>query len=45
MAVFGGMFSASLLGIVVIPLVYAMFQKMRERFHQLRGRNLYAHQG
>ncbi|MDR2934701.1 MAG: efflux RND transporter permease subunit [Candidatus Adiutrix sp.] len=42
MAVFGGMFSASLLGIVVIPLVYAMFQKMRERFHKLRGRSLYA---
>jgi len=31
--VFGGMLGASILGIVVIPLVYAMFQKMRERFH------------
>ncbi|MCL2029234.1 MAG: efflux RND transporter permease subunit [Deltaproteobacteria bacterium] len=34
--VFGGMLSASILGIVVIPLVYAMFQKMREGFHSLR---------
>lgn len=40
-AVFGGMLSASVLGIVVIPLVYAMFQKMRERFHHLRGKELY----
>ncbi len=39
--VFGGMLSASILGIVVIPLVYAMFQKMRERFHKLRGETLY----
>jgi len=39
--VFGGMLSASILGIVVIPLVYAMFQKMRERFHSLRGGSLY----
>lgn len=35
--VFGGMLGATILGIVVIPLVYAMFQKMREKFHQLRG--------
>jgi multidrug efflux pump subunit AcrB len=40
--VFGGMLSASLLGIVVIPLVYAMFQKMRENFHRFRGVELYA---
>ncbi|MDR1921522.1 MAG: efflux RND transporter permease subunit [Candidatus Adiutrix sp.] len=40
-AVFGGMLSASILGIVVIPLVYAMFQKMREKFHHLRGVELY----
>ena len=40
-AVFGGMLSASILGIVVIPLVYAMFQKLREHFHRLRGRELY----
>jgi HAE1 family hydrophobic/amphiphilic exporter-1 len=39
--VFGGMFSASILGIVVIPLVYAMFQKLRENFHRLHGRELY----
>ncbi len=32
--VFGGMLGASILGIVVIPLVYAMFQKLRERFHR-----------
>jgi multidrug efflux pump subunit AcrB len=37
----GGMFSAAVLGIVVIPLVYAMFQKLREKFHRLRGRELY----
>ncbi len=41
MCVFGGMLSASILGIVTIPLVYAMFQKMREKFHILRGRELY----
>jgi len=41
-AVFGGMLTASVLGIVVIPLVYAMFQKMREKFHHLRGVNLYS---
>ncbi|UQZ91027.1 hydrophobe/amphiphile efflux-1 family RND transporter [Deltaproteobacteria bacterium Smac51] len=40
-AVFGGMLSASILGIVVIPLVYAMFQKMREKFHSMRGQELY----
>ena len=39
--VFGGMLSASILGIVVIPLVYALFQKMRERFHHMRGADLY----
>ena len=43
--VFGGMLAASILGIVVIPLVYAMFQKMRERFHHLRGVDLYAPKG
>jgi hypothetical protein len=36
------MLSASILGIVTIPLVYAMFQKMREKFHTLRGKELYA---
>ncbi|MDR2827148.1 MAG: efflux RND transporter permease subunit [Candidatus Adiutrix intracellularis] len=40
-AVFGGMLSASILGIVVIPLVYAMFQKLRENFHHLRGVEMY----
>jgi hypothetical protein len=35
------MLSASILGIVVIPLVYAMFQKMREKFHRLRGVEMY----
>ena len=39
--VFGGMFCAAVMGIVVIPLVYAMFQKLREKFHRLRGRELY----
>lgn len=39
--VFGGMLAASILGIVLIPLVYAMFQKMRERFHRLRGVEMY----
>ena len=43
-AVFGGMLSASIMGIVVIPLVYAMFQKMRERFHSMRGVELYHRQ-
>ncbi|MDR1043788.1 MAG: efflux RND transporter permease subunit [Candidatus Adiutrix sp.] len=43
--VFGGMLSASVLGIVVIPLVYAMFQKMREWFHHLRGVDLYSRPG
>ena len=39
--VFGGMLAASILGIVIIPPVYAMFQKTREKFHHLRGVDLY----
>jgi multidrug efflux pump subunit AcrB len=40
-AVFGGMIAASTVGIIIIPLVYAMFQKTREFFHHLRGEDLY----
>ncbi len=40
--VFGGMLAASTLGILIIPLVYAMLQKMREKFHHARGTDLYA---
>ncbi|MDR2354329.1 MAG: efflux RND transporter permease subunit [Deltaproteobacteria bacterium] len=41
-AVFGGMIAASTVGIIIIPLVYAMFQKFREVFHHLLGSDLYA---
>ena len=40
-AVFGGMIAACTIGLVIIPLVYAMFQKMREVFHHWRGEDLY----
>ena len=40
-AVFGGMIAASTIGLLIIPLVYAMFQKMREAFHHWRGEDLY----
>ncbi len=36
-AVFGGMLAASFLGIFVIPGLYVIFQKMRERVHGLFG--------
>ena len=42
-AVFGGMIAACTIGLVIIPLVYAMFQKARELFHHWRGEDLYAH--
>ncbi|MDR1657169.1 MAG: multidrug efflux RND transporter permease subunit [Deltaproteobacteria bacterium] len=40
-AVFGGMVAASTVGLIIIPLVYAMFQKTRELFHNWRGEDLY----
>jgi multidrug efflux pump subunit AcrB len=40
-AVFGGMIAACTIGLVIIPLVYAMFQKAREVFHHWRGEDLY----
>jgi HAE1 family hydrophobic/amphiphilic exporter-1 len=40
--VFGGMLAASTVGLIIIPLVYAMFQKAREVFHHWRGQDLYA---
>jgi HAE1 family hydrophobic/amphiphilic exporter-1 len=40
-AVFGGMIAACTVGLIIIPLVYAMFQKFRELFHRLRGHALY----
>ncbi|MDR1085516.1 MAG: multidrug efflux RND transporter permease subunit [Deltaproteobacteria bacterium] len=40
-AVFGGMLSACTVGLIIIPLVYAMFQKTREFFHHWRGHDLY----
>jgi HAE1 family hydrophobic/amphiphilic exporter-1 len=39
--VFGGMLAASTVGLIIIPLVYAMFQKTRELFHHWRGQDLY----
>jgi multidrug efflux pump subunit AcrB len=40
-AVFGGMLAASTVGLIIIPMVYAMFQKARELFHHWRGADLY----
>ncbi|MDR1578531.1 MAG: multidrug efflux RND transporter permease subunit [Deltaproteobacteria bacterium] len=40
--VFGGMLAASTVGLIIIPMVYAMFQKTRELFHRWRGQELYA---
>ncbi|MDR1040149.1 MAG: efflux RND transporter permease subunit [Deltaproteobacteria bacterium] len=40
-AVFGGMIAACTVGLIIIPLVYAMFQKLREFFHELAGSRLY----
>jgi multidrug efflux pump subunit AcrB len=40
-AVFGGMIAACTVGLIIIPLVYAMFQKLREFFHGLVGSRLY----
>jgi HAE1 family hydrophobic/amphiphilic exporter-1 len=40
-AVFGGMIAAVTVGLIIIPLVYAMFQKTREFFHEWRGVPLY----
>jgi multidrug efflux pump subunit AcrB len=39
--VFGGMVAATTIGLIIIPLVYAMFQKAREIFHHWRGADLY----
>ncbi|MDR1678017.1 MAG: multidrug efflux RND transporter permease subunit [Deltaproteobacteria bacterium] len=39
--VFGGMLAASTVGLIIIPLVYAMFQKTREVFHHWLGSDLY----
>jgi HAE1 family hydrophobic/amphiphilic exporter-1 len=39
--VFGGMLAASTVGLIIIPMVYAMFQKTRELFHRWRGQELY----
>jgi hypothetical protein len=36
-AVFGGMLGASLVGIFLIPLLYVVFQRLRER---LKGRTV-----
>lgn len=33
LGVCGGMIAASTLGLIIIPLIYAFFQKSRERFH------------
>ena len=40
MSVFGGMLAASLLGIFLIPGLYVIFQKARERAHALAGKPL-----
>jgi HAE1 family hydrophobic/amphiphilic exporter-1 len=40
-AVFGGMLASCTVGLIIIPLVYAMFQKAREFFHHWRGHDLY----
>ncbi|KAA6185612.1 multidrug efflux RND transporter permease subunit [Thiohalocapsa marina] len=32
-AVFGGMLAASLIGVFLIPMLYVVFQRLRERFH------------
>ncbi|MDR1486867.1 MAG: efflux RND transporter permease subunit [Deltaproteobacteria bacterium] len=40
-AVFGGMIAACTIGLVIIPLVYALFQKARELFHLWRGEDLF----
>ena len=40
MAVFGGMLAASLIGIFLIPGLYVIFQKARERAHVLLGKPL-----
>ncbi|MDR3153869.1 MAG: efflux RND transporter permease subunit [Deltaproteobacteria bacterium] len=44
-AVFGGMIAACTVGLIIIPLVYAMFQKLREIFHELAGSSLYGRPG
>jgi HAE1 family hydrophobic/amphiphilic exporter-1 len=36
-AVFGGMLAASIVGIFVIPMLYVVFQWMREKFHGEEG--------
>jgi HAE1 family hydrophobic/amphiphilic exporter-1 len=35
-AVFGGMIAASTIGLFVIPLLYVVIQRMRERFSRRR---------
>jgi multidrug efflux pump subunit AcrB len=37
-AVFGGMLAAALVGIFVIPMLYVVFQSMRERAKRMFGR-------
>jgi hydrophobic/amphiphilic exporter-1 (mainly G- bacteria), HAE1 family len=32
-AVFGGMLAASMVGIFLIPMLYVVFQRLREKFH------------
>jgi multidrug efflux pump subunit AcrB len=36
-SVFSGMLAASTLGIFVIPMLYVVFQQLRERGHRRRG--------
>jgi multidrug efflux pump subunit AcrB len=37
-AVMGGMLSAAVIGIFVIPALYVVFQSLRERAHGLMGK-------
>jgi len=32
-AVFGGMLAAAIVGVFLIPMLYVLFQRLRERFH------------
>ena len=36
-AVFGGMLAASFVGIFLIPMLYVVFQRLREKFHGTAG--------
>lgn len=35
--VFGGMLAAAIIGVFLIPMLYVVFQTLRERFHRLLG--------